>query len=155
MLTVVLKLFEIVRPDVAVFGQKDFQQAALVRAMVKDLDVPVEIVVAPIVRDDDGLALSSRNAYLSPDERVRAVALPGALTAIREAFARGERDATALARRGTEVLRAAGVVEVDYLAIVDPASLEPLAEAATGAVVLLAARVGTTRLLDNAVLGTP
>ena len=153
MLTVVAKLFNVVQPDVAVFGQKDFQQAALVKAMVRDLDVPVEIVVAPIVREADGLAMSSRNVYLSPDERRRALALSRALRAIGIAFAAGERSGDALVAVGRGVLDAERDVRVDYLALVHPATLEPVAVADRDSVALLAARVGSTRLLDNAVLG--
>lgn len=153
MLTVVAKLFNVVQPDVAIFGQKDFQQAALVKAMVRDLDVPVEIVVAPIVREADGLAMSSRNVYLSPDERRRALALSRALRAIAAAFAAGERSGDALVAVGRGVLDAERDVRVDYLAIVHPATLEPVAVAERDSVALLAARVGSTRLLDNAVLG--
>jgi pantoate--beta-alanine ligase len=153
MLTVVCKLFNVVQPDVAVFGQKDFQQAALVQAMVRDLDVPVEIVVAPIVREADGLAMSSRNVYLSPDERRRALSLSRALGAMTDAFDRGERSADALVAAGRRVLDAERDVRVDYLAVVSPSTLEPVARAEAGAAVLLAARVGATRLLDNAVLG--
>lgn len=152
-LTVVAKLFNIVLPDVAVFGQKDFQQAALVRAMVRDLDFPIELVVAPTVRDRDGLALSSRNSYLSPEDRQRATALWRALRAVAGAFDGGERAAGALRDAGLGVLDTEGGIAVDYLAVVDPDRLEPVERAERGSVVLLAARVGATRLLDNVVLG--
>ena len=152
-LTVVLKLFGIVQPDVAIFGQKDYQQAAIVRAMVEDLDVPVRVVVEPTVREPDGLARSSRNRYLDGDERREALRLPRALAAVAGAFASGERDVQALLAPGRAEL-AHDLVLVDYFAIVDPASLEPRARAAAGDVVLLAARVGRTRLLDNRVLGS-
>jgi pantoate--beta-alanine ligase len=153
MLTVVCKLFNVVQPDVAVFGQKDFQQATLVRAMVRDLDVPVEIFVSPIVREPDGLAMSSRNVYLSRDERRRALSLSRALRAMTDAFDGGERSTDALVAAGRRVLEAEHDVRVDYLAVVSPSTLEPVARAEAGAAVLLAARVGATRLLDNAVLG--
>ena len=152
-LTVVLKLFGIVQPDVAVFGQKDYQQAAIVRAMVEDLDVPVRVLVEPTVREPDGLALSSRNRYLDDDERREALRLPRALAAVAAAFESGERDVPALLASGRNVL-AHDLVSVDYLAIVDPASLAPRERATAGDVVLLAARVGRTRLLDNRVLGS-
>jgi len=152
-LTVVCKLFNVVQPDVAVFGQKDFQQATLVRAMVRDLDVPLEILVAPIVREADGLAMSSRNVYLSPDERRRALSLSRALRAVTDAFDAGERSPVALVAAGRRVLDAESDVRVDYLAVVSPTTLEPVARAEAGAAALLAARVGATRLLDNAVLG--
>jgi pantoate--beta-alanine ligase len=150
---VVAKLFNIVLPDVAVFGQKDFQQAALVRALVRDLDFPIEVVVAPTVREPDGLAMSSRNSYLSADERRRALALSRALRAVGQAFDAGERGGDALAARGHEVLAAERGIAVDYLAVVDPDTLEPVSHAERGSVALLAARVGATRLLDNLVLG--
>ncbi|MFL5575369.1 MAG: pantoate--beta-alanine ligase [Gemmatimonadaceae bacterium] len=152
-LTVVAKLFNILLPDVAVFGQKDFQQAALVRAMVRDLDFPVEIVVAPTVREPSGLALSSRNSYLSPEQHGRAVALSRSLRAVAATFDAGERSAAALRGVGLAVLEGEGGIVVDYLAVVDPERLEPVERTERGSVVLLAARVGATRLLDNLVLG--
>ena len=152
-LTVVAKLLNIVRPDVAVFGQKDYQQATLVRALVRDLDFPVDVVVAPTAREADGLALSSRNAYLSADERRRAVALSRSLRAMQEGWSRGARAADELLAAGRRVLAAESGVRVDYLAIVDPETLEPLQRAEAGSVVLVAARVGATRLIDNAILG--
>ena len=153
-LTVVLKLLNVVQPDVALFGQKDFQQAAIVRAMVADLDVPVRIVVAPIVREADGLALSSRNRYLAPDQRREAARLSLALDAARAVYDGGERDAATLQAAARAVLDAAPAVAVDYLALVDGASLEPVERASPGNALLLAARFGDTRLLDNVVLGT-
>ena len=152
-LTVVLKLFGIVQPDVAIFGQKDYQQAAIVRAMVEDLDVPVRVLVEPTVREADGLALSSRNRYLDADERREALRLPRALAAVDAAFARGERDVPALLAPARAEL-AHELLAVDYLAVVDPATLEPRERARAGDVVLLAARVGRTRLIDNRVLGS-
>lgn len=151
-LTVVAKLFGIFQPDAAVLGQKDYQQLTLVRRMVADLDLPVEIVAGPIVREPDGLAMSSRNVYLSPDERRRALALHGALEECRLLFASGEAGADAYRR----VLRAVdGVgVEVDYGEVVDPHTLEPVDRVMDGAVCAIAARVGRTRLIDNAVLGS-
>jgi len=153
-LTVVLKLFGIVQPDVAIFGQKDVQQATLVGAMVEDLNVPVRIVVEPTVREADGLALSSRNRYLSPDERQTALRVPQALRNASLAFAGGARDAQAIETSARAALEGAPDVAVDYLAVVDPLTLEPVARAAPGHVVLVAARVGRTRLLDNLVLGS-
>jgi pantoate--beta-alanine ligase len=152
-LTVVAKLFNLVQPDVAVFGQKDIQQATLVRAMVRDLDFPVEVIVAPTTREADGLAMSSRNAYLSPAERARALVLSRALRAVGAAFDAGERDAAALERLGRAVLASAPEVRVDYLALVDPDRLQPVGRAAAGTIVAVAARVGQTRLIDNVVLG--
>jgi pantoate--beta-alanine ligase len=151
-LTVVAKLFNIVQPHAAVFGQKDIQQATLIRAMVRDLDIPVEVVVSPTVRERDGLAMSSRNSYLDPVSRERALALSGALRAVQAAHASGERSATRLESIARAHLQEHGITEVDYIAIADPDTLEPLAQAAGGAVVALAARVGRTRLIDNVIL---
>ena len=155
-LTVVAKLLNLVQPDVAIFGQKDFQQATLVRGMVRDLDVPVTIDVAPIVREADGLAMSSRNRYLSPDERRLAGTLPRALADAADAFAAGEGTVHGVLRSAAARLDAEPAIRLDYLAVVDPATLVPRDDAvARGDVVLLAARVGATRLLDNHRLGDP
>src|SRR5881296_1613639 len=150
-LTVVAKLFHIVEPDLAVFGRKDYQQALLVRQMAQDLDFPVEIDVAPTVRELDGLALSSRNAYLDPDQRRAALALSRALRAVEQAWRGGESNPAVLERRGMEVLRIPGVTP-EYLAIVGEA-MRPVKQADARAVVVIAARVGATRLIDNVVLG--
>ena len=152
-LTVVAKLLNIVQPDVALFGQKDVQQATLVQAMVRDLDFPVEVVVAPTKREADGLAMSSRNTYLSGDERQRATALSRALFAIRDAFRAGERDAARLIASGQRVLSRETMIAVDYLALADARTLEPVASAADDTVAMVAARVGKTRLIDNIILG--
>lgn len=152
-LTVVAKLFNIVQPDVAIFGQKDFQQATLVRAMVEDLAIPTEIVVAPTTREPDGLAMSSRNSYLSPDDRTRALALSRSLFAIRDAYRRGERRGEALLSRGRQVLDGEPSVALDYLALADGATLEPVESADDRTVAMIAARVGRTRLIDTVVLG--
>jgi pantoate--beta-alanine ligase len=154
-LTVVAKLFNIVQPDVAVFGQKDIQQATLVRAMVRDLDMPVAIVVSPTVREADGLAMSSRNSYLDAAARARALALSGALRAVQAAHQAGERSATRLEEIARAHLASHGIDEVDYVAIADPKTPEPLTHADAGSVVAVAARVGRTRLIDNVILGTP
>ena len=154
-LTIVAKLFNIVQPQVAVFGQKDIQQATLIRAMVRDLDFPTQIVIVPTVREADGLALSSRNSYLSEDERRRALVLPRTLRRISQAFDGGQYDAAALEELGWSVLASEPDVQVDYLAIVDPHRLEPVAVAEQGTIVALAARVGSTRLIDNVILGVP
>lgn len=151
-LTVVAKLFEIVRPDVAVFGRKDFQQAVLVRRMVRDLDMNVEIDVAPVVREPDGLALSSRNAYLTPEERKHAVALHEALAAGKEAFRRGRTAADELLAEMRAVLERHPLVRVQYLEIVDPETLDPVSTVTPGCVAATAAFVGGTRLIDNTVL---
>jgi len=150
-LTVVAKLFGIFSPDVAVFGQKDFQQAVLIRRMVADLEMPVRVEVAPIVREADGLALSSRNVYLSADERARALALSRALEKGRALLAAGETDAEVLRAAVRREMEAAGL-EVEYADVVDADTLEPVERAASGAVCLVAARSGATRLIDNAVL---
>jgi len=154
-LTVVAKLFNIVQPHVAVFGQKDIQQATLVRAMVRDLDIPVEIVVVPTVREPDGLAMSSRNSYLDAPARERALALSGALRAVQSAHALGERSAARLEEIARAHLAEKGIDDVDYIAVADPNTLEPLSQADAGAIVALAARVGRPRLIDNVILGTP
>jgi len=150
-LTVVAKLFHLVEPDIAVFGRKDFQQAMLVRRMVDDLNFALEVDVAPTVRELDGLALSSRNAYLQGDERRAALALSRALRAVEQAWRGGEADPGPLARRGLDVLRAPGVAP-EYLALVDE-QMRPVARVDARTVVLVAARVGKTRLIDNVVLG--
>jgi len=150
-LTVVAKLFHVVQPDVAVFGRKDFQQATLVRQMVRDLDFPVEIDVAPTVRELDGLALSSRNSYLSGDERRQALALSRTLRAVEQAWRGGQAEPTALQKKGMETLATPGV-QPEYLALVDEA-LRPVERVTARTVVLVATRVGATRLIDNVVLG--
>jgi pantoate--beta-alanine ligase len=150
-LTVVLKLLELTGPDVAVFGEKDAQQLALIRRMVADLDLAVTIAGAPTHRDPDGLAASSRNTYLSGPERARALALPMALAAARDAAAGGTAAALAAARDVLDIAAAASPpVLLDYLVLADPQTLADVAEDYTGAALLLvAARVGTTRLIDN------
>ena len=152
-LTVVAKLFNIVQPDVAVFGQKDVQQATLVRAMVEDFAVPLEIVVAPTTREEDGLAMSSRNSYLSPEERARATVLSRALFAARDAWRTGERRAESLVSRARTVLDTEPSVAIDYLALADGVTLEPVESADARTVAMIAARVGRTRLIDNVILG--
>ncbi len=153
MLTVVAKLFNIVQPQIAVFGQKDIQQATYLRAMVQALDFPIRIMVAPIIREPDGLAMSSRNVYLSADERARALALSRGLAAANDQWKAGERSTAALEAAGKAVLEATPGVEIDYFAVAEPNKLEPVAQATAGSVVMVAARVGRTRLLDNLILG--
>ncbi len=146
--TVVAKLFLQVTPDVAVFGQKDLQQVAVVRRMIRDLDFPLRLVVGETVREPDGLAMSSRNAFLSPEDRRLAAAFPRALFEAREDVDRGERDAakvTAVVRRK---LTEAGLT-VDYVDVIDPDTMSPVRLAATGSVLAAAVRVGSTRLIDN------
>lgn len=153
-LTVVLKLLAIVTPDVVVFGQKDAQQGVLVRAMCEDLNLGVRVQVEPTVRDPDGLALSSRNAYLSPEERARALVLSRALHAIRQRYEAGERDPERLLDVARQVLATEPDVRVEYVGLADPRNLEPLARpAADGDLAMIAARVGSTRLIDNVILG--
>jgi pantoate--beta-alanine ligase len=152
-LTVVAKLFHLVQPDVAVFGQKDIQQAVLIRRMVADLNFPLVVVVAPTVRESDGLALSSRNAYLDREGRRQAVALSRSLEVADRAWRTGECEAATLERHMREEFRMFPGVTVDYIAIVDPDRLHPVKTAARGTIVAVAGRIGTTRLLDNHVLG--
>ena len=151
-LTVVLKLFGLVQPDVAVFGRKDFQQAALVRRMVRELNLPIDLVVSPTIREADGLALSSRNVYLDPAARAAAAALPRALACGVEAFRGGERDAGALVGGARRVLEAERGLTVDYAACVAD-DLEPQVSADERSVLVVAARAAGTRLIDNVVLG--
>ena len=146
--TVVARLFTAVWPDLAIFGEKDFQQLAVIRRMTTDLGLGVEVMGAATVRDGDGLALSSRNAYLSEDERRRAVALPRALEAARAAVLGGEPVAATLAT-AEQRLVAAGFGTIDYVALVDAATLEPLDVPAGEMRLIAAARIGTTRLIDN------
>ena len=150
--TVVCKLFNIVRPHAAVFGEKDFQQLAVIRRMVRDLDMPVEIIPLATVREPDGLAMSSRNKYLSPDERQRALALSRALFAARAAHAAGATDAAALVTGVVAGIRDA-VTRLDYVELTDAETLRPLAVVDRPAVIALAAFVGRTRLIDNVRLG--
>ena len=149
--TVVAKLFNCVQPDAAVFGQKDAQQVLVIQRMVRDLDFPVEIVVAPIVREADGLAMSSRNVRLAPAERRAALGLSRALALARDAFAGGERDSAVLRQRLACELAASGL-RTDYVEIVDTRTLEPAPQLAPGVLVALAAFAGQTRLIDNCVL---
>lgn len=152
-LTVVAKLFHLVEPDVASFGRKDIQQLTLVRQMVRDLDWPIEIVPVATVREPDGLAMSSRNAYLTPEDRRRAVALSRALGAARAVWKGGESSAAAIEERMRQELRQEPGVSVEYIAIAEPEALAPVAMVDAATVVALAARVGGTRLIDNITLG--
>jgi pantoate--beta-alanine ligase len=152
-LTVVAKLFHLVEPDVACFGRKDIQQATLVRQMVRDLDWPLEVVVVPTVREPDGLALSSRNAYLDADHRRRAVVLSQALRTAYERFLAGERQAAALLATIRGVLAEEPSVKPEYVAVVEPDTLAPVETVDAATVVALAARLGRTRLIDNIILG--
>ncbi len=149
--TVVAKLFVAAEPDRAYFGQKDAAQVAVLRRMAADLRLGVEIVVCPIVRSAEGLALSSRNAYLAPSERAQALVLSRAIRQVEALFAGGERRAVALMEAARAVLAAEPAVRIDYLALVDWATLEPLETAAPGALFAMAAWIGSTRLIDNTV----
>lgn len=147
--TVVLKLFNIVRPDLAFFGWKDAQQLVLLRRMVRDLDVETDIVGLPIVREPDGLAMSSRNGYLSPEERRAATVLSRSLEKAEEAVRAGERDARKLAALVRSAVAAEPLARLDYVEVVDESNLEPLATIAGDVLVALAVFVGATRLIDN------
>ena len=151
--TVVAKLFHIVAPDKAFFGQKDAAQVAVLHRMVRDLNFDLELVVCPTVREADGLALSSRNRYLSVEERRQALVLSRALRRVEELVAEGILESAALIREAQEMLAAEAGVRVDYLRIVDPSSLEDVVDVRGGGLVAVAAVVGTTRLIDNVVIG--
>jgi pantoate--beta-alanine ligase len=150
--TVVLKLFEIVQPRYAFFGRKDAQQARIIRQMTRDLELRTEITVCPIVREPDGLALSSRNTYLSPSERRAATVLYRSLDAVRREIAAGERDVMHLAASVRKMIEAEPGVAIEYAEIVDADTLEPAMALRKTCYFLLAARVGTTRLIDNALI---
>jgi pantoate--beta-alanine ligase len=150
--TVVSKLFHIIGPDAAFFGQKDAAQAAVIRRMVRDLNFPVKIVVCPIVREPDGLAMSSRNVYLNPEERQRALALRRSLLRVEEEFSKGERSTSRLIAAGMEIFGEEPHIRLDYLAIVDPDTLDPLDKIEKKALLAVAAFVGKTRLIDNSLL---
>ncbi len=150
--TVVAKLFNIVEPDVAFFGQKDAAQVAVIKRMVRDLNMAVQIEVCPIVREPDGLALSSRNAYLSPDERKMALVLHASLQRAQKLFNEGERNAAKLAAEAKKAFVWQPAVKLDYLDIVDPDGLEPLETLDQKSLVAVAAFVGNTRLIDNILL---
>jgi len=150
--TVVAKLFEIVRPDRAFFGQKDAAQVAVLRRMVRDLDVDLQLVVCPIVREKDGLAMSSRNAYLNPDERKQALVLNRSLMRVQHVANGGELDAAKLIATGKSVIAEEPAARLDYFAIVDPDTLEAVSDVSRGALVAVAAYVGATRLIDNVLL---
>ena len=147
--TIVMKLFQLVQPDVAFFGAKDYQQQLLIRRMVLDLDVPVEVVTCPTVREPDGLAMSSRNVYLSREERQSALSLSAALELADGRLQAGERDVAEVEAEMRERLRSRPFVQIDYAVIVDAETLAPLSEPVSRMVALVAARVGSTRLIDN------
>ena len=150
--TVVAKLFHIIEPDKAFFGQKDAAQAAIIRRMVSDLNFPVDIVVCPIVRERDGLAMSSRNVYLDPQQRRSALVLQRSLRRVEELFRKGERDSAQLIAAAKQLFGQEPGVRMDYFEIVDPDTLDAVAEISRPALAAVAAFVGTTRLIDNVVL---
>jgi pantoate--beta-alanine ligase len=150
--TVVAKLFHIVQPDAAFFGQKDAAQLAIIRRMVRDLNFPVEIIAGPIVRESDGLAMSSRNAYLNAEERKHALVLRRSLLRVKKMWEDGKRDAATLIAAGHDEVAGENSVRLDYFEIVDADSLESVENVADGALVAVAAMVGETRLIDNIVL---
>lgn len=150
--TVVLKLFNLLEPHVAIFGQKDYQQLVTIRKMAEDLDLGIEVVGFPTVRDSDGLALSSRNTYLSAEQRAKALALPRGLQAAAQAFTAGERDARSLERVALQHLEAHPELRIDYLEVRDATSLKPVERVAQPAVIAAAVFVGRTRLIDNRLL---
>jgi pantoate--beta-alanine ligase len=153
--TVVLKLFLVVQPHVAVFGEKDYQQLALIRRMVRDLHLEIDVVGAPIVREDDGLAMSSRNRHLDPEERAAALCLARALAAAEERVAAGERDTAALLAAANTELARERRARIEYVAAVHPDTLEPVPDVAAGALFALAVWIGSTRLIDNRLLAVP
>jgi pantoate--beta-alanine ligase len=153
--TVVLKLFNIIQPDIAYFGQKDAQQFLLLRQLVRDLDVPVRLHVCPIVREADGLALSSRNQYLDADQRRRAPVLHEALNAVRALIAGGERSATVVRQDLVRRIESTPDVRLDYAALVDADSLQPVDPLQGNVLVALAVKFGTTRLIDNVLVFVP
>ena len=147
--TIVLKLFEIIQPHFAYFGRKDAQQLRIIQQMIRDLNLPVETIVCPIVREPDGLALSSRNAYLDSDEREAATVLHRALAAVQDEIASGTRDAMDLQSKVRDVLQKEKLASLDYAEVVDADTFEPVTHVSHASYLLLAAFVGTTRLIDN------
>ncbi len=151
--TVVGKLFNIVQPDLALFGTKDYQQLAVIRRMTADLSMPVTVVGMPIVREADGLAMSSRNAYLSPDERQSALCLYRAINAVRAMYTAGERSVALLLDSAQAIIRQEPAAEIDYLEFRDGETLETAATAVDGTLLAMAVKIGKTRLIDNTLLG--
>lgn len=147
--TVVSKLFNIVKPHIAVFGQKDFQQALIIRKMVQDLNFDVEIVTAPIIREEDGLAMSSRNAYLNPEERQQATVLYQSLQLAQELIKSGQRNAATVRSEMESLISSRPLAKIDYIAIVDADTLQPVEEIKNNTLIALAVKIGQTRLIDN------
>jgi pantoate--beta-alanine ligase len=150
--TIVAKLFNIIEPDIAFFGQKDAAQLAVIRRMVLDLNFPIEIVAGPIVRESDGLAMSSRNAYLNREERGRALVLHKSLSVVQQEFLAGERSAAKLISTGKELFVGKPGVVLDYFEVVDPDTLNPVERISKKTLVAVAAHIGSTRLIDNVIL---
>jgi pantoate--beta-alanine ligase len=150
--TVVAKLFQIVRPDVAFFGQKDYQQTVVIKQLVRDLNFPVRIVVAPTVRESDGLAMSSRNRYLSMEERRAALVLFKALQKGKALIQQGERDATRIQEEMTRLIRQEPVAKIDYVSVARPDTLDAVSRIDGPVVLVLAVWIGKTRLIDNALV---
>jgi len=150
--TIVLKLFQLIPADIAYFGQKDYQQSLVIRHMVQDLNIPTRVFVCPTVRDASGIALSSRNDYLTDDEQQQAKALSQSLRVAAELVQQGQRDAAAIAARMRQVFADAGVVHVDYISLADPESLGEVQHITQPTMALVAARIGNTRLIDNELL---
>lgn len=150
--TIVLKLFNMVLPDKAFFGQKDYQQQLLIKQMVRDLDVPVEVITCPTIRESDGLAMSSRNKYLSEEERKTALLVPESLKLAVKLLEQGEKDLSRIKDEMKNLLKSSESVKIDYVSLADPATLEELSEPQPGMVALVAAYVGTTRLIDNLII---
>ena len=151
--TIVLKLFNVIPADIAFFGQKDYQQSLVIRRMVNDLNCPIEVRVCPTVREADGLALSSRNAYLDEEGRIQSLAISKGLGLAEALFKDGERDAAVIRNRMTAELRAAGIAEIDYVSLADPESLAEVDRVNDATMVLIAAHVNGTRLIDNRRIG--
>ena len=149
--TVVAKLFNIVKPHFAIFGQKDYQQLKVIERMVRDLNMDIEIVPYPTVRESDGLAMSSRNTYLSPEERRTSLLISASMTKAQERFRQGERKASIIKRTVEEVLHSSDGIDIEYVSICDSETLEEVDEVKKGAVLAIACRVGKTRLIDNTI----
>ena len=150
--TVVLKLFNIVRPQKAVFGKKDFQQFLIIQKMVNDLNLDVELIPVETVREPDGLAMSSRNAYMNPVERKAAAAIPASLRAAKDAFSRGERNPSAIVRDMKKIIENEGPAVIEYVTVCDPVTLKDISSIGRGALVAVAVRLGAARLIDNILL---
>ncbi|MGD9824029.1 pantoate--beta-alanine ligase [Desulfobacter sp.] len=153
--TVVTKLFNIVMPDVAVFGKKDFQQLAIIRQMVKDLDFNIQIIGGEIIREEDGLAMSSRNAYLTPEQRTSAVCLSKAINLLKQRVAKGIRSVPDLVREMEAFILSFEHTRIDYIELCNPRTLEPVETVQAETLVALAVQVGKSRLIDNALIEAP